>query len=99
MVLPANTVLQAPVLVVRGSHDWRTDVERSPLSIMNKVDGIIEHFADRGEKLTKQIKASAWELAEAEAELQAVDNLEEEIENTRQELESLDTALGVKHDE
>lgn len=99
LVLPKGVVLQTPVLVVRGSHDWRTDIDRSAIAIINKVDAIIEHFAERGEKLSKRIKSDTWELEEAETELAAQDNLDEQIAQTRAQLENLDAALGVKHDE
>ena len=99
LVLPAHTTPETPVLVLRGCHDWRYDIERSALGIMNRTDYILEHFGDRAEELTKRIKANTWELTEAESELAATDDLDEQIEATRRELAKLDKALGVKHDE
>ena len=97
LVLPARMVYNNPRLIVRGSFDWRTDldVSASALGVMAVVDHVLNSFGVRAQELRNRLHELTSELEDARAELARTDNLEEEIEATREALAKLDKELGV----
>ncbi|MBQ4443385.1 MAG: DEAD/DEAH box helicase family protein [Clostridia bacterium] len=101
LVIPQRMVYNNPRLIVRGSFDWRTDLDiaGSALSAMAAVDRILNGFGVRAAELKNRLNDLSAELEDAQKELSRVDNLEEEIEKTRETLAKLDKELGVNDDE
>ena len=101
LVLPPRMVYNNPRLIVRGSFDWRTDIDfaASSLGVMAAVDRVLNGFGARALELKGRQQDLTNELNDAQKELARVDNLEEEIEKTRERLAQLDKELGVNEDE
>lgn len=100
IVIPPHPVYTHPVLVVRGSHDWRVDIDTfSPIGVATKVDNVIENFTDRAQKLAVRIRELETEMQAAQAELEQEDNLDDEINSLREQLSLLDRLLGVNKDD
>ena len=101
LLLPQRMVYNNPRLIIRGSFDWRTDIDitASALSVMATVDHVLNSFTQRGIELKQRMADLVAELEDAQKELDRQDNLEEEIDKTRERLNDIDKQLGVNKDE
>ena len=101
LVLPQRMVYNNPRLIVRGSFDWRTDIDfaATALGVMAAVDRVLNGFGARAAELKNRQQDLTNELNDAQKELAREDNLEEEIDKTRLRLAELDKKLGVNDDE